>query len=137
MRILAISGSLRASSSNRAVLEAVRELAPAGVEVELYNGLADLPHFNPDDDVDPLPSAVAAWRAEIARADALLLCSPEYARGVPGSLKNALDWLVSGFEIIGKPIASINASPLSSAGQDALLTTLRTVGNLVTEASIR
>jgi len=137
MRILAISGSLRARSSNRAVLDAARELAPAGVEVQLYVGLADLPHFNPDDDIDPLPPSVVAWRAEIARADALLFCSPEYARGVPGSLKNALDWLVSGFEIIGKPIASINASPLSSTGQDALLATLRTVGNLVTDASIR
>src|SRR6476646_7123461 len=137
MRFLAISGSLRARSSNAAVLEAARALAPVGVEVVLYAGLATLPHFNPDDDVDPLPAPVTEWRAEVARADALLFCSPEYARGVPGSLKNALDWLVSGFEVIGKPIASINASPLSTTGQESLLGTLRTIGAVVEEASIR
>jgi chromate reductase, NAD(P)H dehydrogenase (quinone) len=137
MRILAISGSLRARSSNRAVLEAARALAPTGTDVHLFEGLAGLPHFNPDADIEPLPPAVAAWRAEIARADALLFCSPEYARGVPGSLKNAIDWLVSGFEIIGKPIASINASPLSSLGQESLLATLRTIGAVVEDASIR
>lgn len=137
MRFLAISGSLRGRSSNTAVLDAARVLAPAGVDVVLYGGVAALPHFNPDDDVEPLPDPVAAWRAEVARADALLFCSPEYARGVPGSLKNALDWLVSGFEVIGKPIASINASPLSTMGQESLLRTLRTIGAVVEEASIR
>jgi NAD(P)H-dependent FMN reductase len=136
MRILAISGSLRAQSSNGSVLEAASRLAPAGVEVVQYRGLAALPSFNPDDDVDPLPPPVAEWRAEVARADALLFCSPEYARGVPGALKNALDWLVSGFEVIGKPIASINASPIAETGQTALLTTLRTIGNVVDDASI-
>ena len=136
MRFLAIPGSLRAQSSNRAVLDAARALAPAGVEVALFDGVATLPHFNPDDDVEPFPPAVAAWRAEVARADALIICSPEYARGVPGALKNAIDWLVSGFEVIGKPIASINASPIATAGQDALLTTLRTIGNVVKESSI-
>ena len=137
MRILAISGSLRARSSNTAVLEAAQELAPAGVDVVLYGELGLLPHFNPDEDVEPLPPAVARWRDAIAGADALLFCSPEYARGVAGSLKNALDWLVSGFEVIGKPIASINASPIATTGQEALLATLRTIGVVVEEASIR
>lgn len=137
MRILAISGSLRARSSNTAVLEAAAALAPPGVEVVFYDGVGTLPHFNPDEDVEALPAPVVAWRVEVARADALLFCSPEYARGVPGSLKNALDWLVSGFEVIGKPIASINASPLSTAGQESLLGTLRTIGVVVEEASIR
>ena len=137
MRFLAVSGSLRARSSNTAVLEAAQALAPAGVEVVLYGELGLLPPFNPDDDVEPLPAAVARWRAAIADADALLLCSPEYARGVAGSLKNALDWLVSGFEVIGKPIASINASPIATVGQDALLVTLRTIGVVVEGASIR
>lgn len=137
MRFLAISGSLRARSSNTAVLEAAMALAPDGVEVVLYGGVATLPHFNPDEDVDPLPAPVEAWRAEVGRADALLFCSPEYARGVPGALKNALDWLVSGFEVIGKPIASINASPLSTIGQESLLGTLRTIGTVVEDASIR
>ena len=119
------------------MLEAAQALAPDGVEVILYSELGSLPHFNPDDDVEPLPPAVASWRAAIASADALLFCSPEYARGVAGSLKNALDWLVSGFEVIGKPIASINASPIATVGQEALLVTLRTVGVVVEEASIR
>jgi NAD(P)H-dependent FMN reductase len=136
MRFLAIPGSLRAQSSNRAVLDAARALAPSGVEVALFEGVGTLPHFNPDDDVEPFPPAVAAWRSEVGHADALLICSPEYARGVPGALKNAIDWLVSGFEVIGKPIASINASPIATAGQNALLTTLRTIGNVVEDASI-
>jgi chromate reductase len=136
MRILAVSGSLRSRSANSAVLEAARRLATE-VEIVLYDGIATLPHFNPDLDMEPFPTPVAAWRAEIANADALLFCSPEYARGVPGSLKNALDWLVSGFEVIGKPIASINASPLAAAGQESLLRTLRTIGDVVEEASIR
>jgi len=137
MRFLAVSGSLRARSSNTAVLEVARDLAPAGVDVVLYRELGLLPHFNPDEDVEPLPPAVARWREAIAGADALLFCSPEYARGVAGSLKNALDWLVSGFEVIGKPIASINASPIATTGQEALLATLRTIGVVVEEASIR
>ena len=136
MRLLAISGSLRAQSANRAVLDAARALAPPEIEVVLFEGLSGLPHFNPDDDVEPLPPAVAAWRAEVGRADALLFCSPEYARGVPGALKNALDWLVSGFEVIGKPIGSVNASPIATTGQEALLTTLRTIGNVVDGATI-
>ena len=137
MRFLAISGSLRARSSNTAVLEAARALAPAGVDVVIYDGIGSLPHFNPDEDVEPPPAAVASWRAAIAGADALLFCSPEYARGVVGSLKNAIDWLVSGFEVIGKPIASINASPIASVGQEALLGTLRTIGVVIEDASIR
>ena len=136
MRFLAISGSLRAESSNRAVLDAARSLAPPGIDVVLFDGLGSLPLFNPDDDVDAPPLAVAAWRAEIARADALIFCSPEYGRGVPGALKNALDWLVSGVEVTGKPIASINASPIATAGQQALLTTLRTIGSVVESAVI-
>lgn len=137
MRFLAVSGSLRARSSNSAVLEAAQDLAPAGVEIVFYRRLGLLPHFNPDDDVEPLAAEVARWRAAVADADALLLCSPEYARGVAGSFKNALDWLVSGFEVIGKPIAAVNASPIATVGQDALLATLRTIGVVVEEASIR
>ena len=137
MRFLAISGSLRARSSNTAVLEAAQLLAPTTIEVVLYHELGLLPPFNPDEDVEPLPAAVARWRAAIAGADALLFCSPEYARGVAGSVKNALDWLVSGFEVIGKPIASINASPIATVGQEALLATLRTIGVVGEEASIR
>src|SRR2546425_6156409 len=98
MQILAVSGSLRAVSKNTAILEAARLLAPPRVEITLYTGLDTLPHFNPDLDTPDGrsgPEAVADWRAGVAQADGLLISSPEYAHGLPGTLKNALDWLVS------------------------------------------
>ena len=111
MRILAISGSLRAASSNTSALKAIALIAPPGIEVALYDGLATLPHFNPDLDVDAAPEPVRTLRKEIGACDGLLISSPEYAHGVAGSLKNALDWLVSSVEFPGKPVAIINASP--------------------------
>jgi NAD(P)H-dependent FMN reductase len=139
LRILAISGSLRAVSSNTAVLAAARALAPPEVEITLYGGLGGLPHFNPDLDGEGalLPTPVAALRAEVGAADGLLLCSPEYAHGVPGALKNALDWLVSGSEMVGKPVASVNAAPWATLAQASLLETLRVMStNVVAEASV-
>lgn len=133
MRILAISGSLRAASSNSAVVRAATVLAPEHVDVIVYDGLGTLPHFNPDLDVEPLPPAVAELRAQVGDADALLISSPEYAHGVPGSLKNALDWLVSGFEIVHKPIAVINASARSTHAHASLTETLRTMSTRVVE----
>ena len=124
MRILAISGSLRALSSNTALLRVAAVVAPEGVEVTLYDGLAALPHFNPDDDLDVPPPVVLALRSAIGAADGLLFCSPEYAHGVPGSLKNALDWLVSSIEFPFKPVALINASPMAVHAQASLVETL-------------
>jgi len=138
-RILALSGSLRAVSSNTAVLRAARALAPENIEIVLYGGLGDLPLFNPDLDGEGaiLPPPVADLRAQIGAADGLLFCSPEYAHGVPGAMKNALDWLVSGSEMVGKPVASINAAPWSTLAQASLLETLRVMSTkVVTEASI-
>lgn len=131
MRVLAISGSLRASSSNTLLLVAAAELAPEGVEVVMYHGLGELPHFNPDldralDDPD-LPAQVRDLRTRVGSADALLISSPEYAHGVPGSLKNALDWLVGGSEMPGMPVALLNASPRSTHAQASLAETLRTM----------
>lgn len=113
MNIVAICGSLRAHSSNLALLRAARKLAPEGMTITLYEGLANLPHFNPDDDEEGAtpPSAVAELRSLLAAADGILISSPEYAHGIPGSLKNALDWLVSVGALVDKPIAIINASP--------------------------
>jgi len=134
VRILAISGSLRAVSSNTELLRAAALLAPTGVEVELYAGLGDLPHFNPDVEDADLP-AVADLRARVAAADGLLICSPEYAHGVPGSLKNMLDWLVGGSEFWNKPVALFNASPGSIHAQAQLAETIRTMaGRLVDDA---
>jgi NAD(P)H-dependent FMN reductase len=131
VRVLAISGSLSAASSNTALLRAAAGVAPAGVEVELYDGLGGLPHFNPDLDRDlddpRLPEAVRELRSRVGAADALLISSPEYAHGVPGSLKNALDWLVGGSEMPGMPVALVNASSHAVHAQAALAETLRTV----------
>ena len=124
LRILAISGSLRARSSNTSLLRLAIDVAPDGLEIVMYDGLATLPHFNPDDDVDVPPAPVAALRAQVGEADGLLFCSPEYAHGVPGSLKNALDWLVASLELPHKPVALLNASPWATHAQASLVETL-------------
>lgn len=135
LRLLAISGSLRAVSTNTALLNAAMLLKPAGMEIDFYDGLAALPHFNPDDDVEPLPPAVADWRAKVAAADGLLISSPEYARGIPGSLKSALDWLVSGPEHPGKLIAFFHASERGVASQAALRLVLETMGTRIVDSA--
>ena len=128
--ILAISGSLRARSTNTALLEACVQLAPAEVHVALYSEAQDLPHFNPDLDTDTPPPAVRALRAKVAAADALLFACPEYARGVPGSLKNLLDWLVGSVDVVGKPVALLNGSARAGHAQRSLALTLATISAL-------
>jgi NAD(P)H-dependent FMN reductase len=139
VRVLAISGSLRACSSNTELLKAAALLAPPSMHISLHGGLAQLPHFNPDLDAEDAvpPAEVAALRAQVAAADALLISSPEYAHGVPGALKNALDWLVSGPEIIHKPIGLFNASPRANHAYASLAETLRTMTTeIVADASL-
>jgi chromate reductase len=92
MRVLGISGSLRSGSQNTMLLRAAAELAPQGVELELYDGLKEISPYDEDDDVQPAPAAVAAFRDAIAAADAVVISTPEYNSSVPGALKNALDW---------------------------------------------
>lgn len=136
IRLLAISGSLRAVSSNTMLLRAAAALAPEEVEVHLYAGLGDLPHFNPDlEGAEPL--VVKDFGAQVGAADGIIISSPEYAHGVPGVLKNALDWLVGGFDFINKPVALFNTSPRSTYAL-ASLTEVITVmsGRIVPEASI-
>ena len=133
--ILAISGSLRAQSSNTTLLRAARRLAPAGSVISLYEGLGTLPYFNPDLDVAPWPAPVVDLRAQIAAADALLICSPEYARGVAGAMKNALDWLVSVEDFAGKPVALFNASPRATHAFAALRLTLETMAARVIDGA--
>ena len=104
MNVLALTGSLRARSINTDLLKAAALLAPAGTTVKVSQILSKLPHFNPDlDDVGSVPpAAVAKLRNAVAKADAVLISSPEYAHGVAGAFKNLLDWLVSGPEVVGK-----------------------------------
>src|SRR5689334_21358472 len=135
--ILAISGSLRAHSSNTEVLRACTLVAPADINIRIYDGLATLPHFNPDLDIEGaiLPEPVEALRSEIRWADALLISSPEYAHGVPGSLKNALDWLVSAPEMVFKPIGVLNTSSRSVHANASLVETLRTMSTEIVSAA--
>jgi chromate reductase, NAD(P)H dehydrogenase (quinone) len=137
MRILAISGSLRTVSANTALLEAARRLAPPDAGIVLYRGLGLLPAFNPDDDRDPLPPQAAALRAEVAASDGLIFACPEYAHGLPGAFKNALDWLVGSTEFPGKPVMLINASPRAFHAQASLREILGTMSaQLVAEAFV-
>jgi chromate reductase, NAD(P)H dehydrogenase (quinone) len=145
MQILMVSGSLRAGSTNTAVLETARTVAPAGVTGVIYDGMGRLPHFNPDDDREgePVDPAVAELRARVAAADALLLCTPEYAGALPGAFKNLLEWTVGDASTYRKPIAWINASgPAAPTGgadaHESLAKVLRYVhANVVDAACIR
>ena len=92
MKILGVSGSLRADSHNTALLRCAARHLPEGVELEVWDGLRGVPPYDEDDDVDPAPQAVAAFRAALAGADAVLFSTPEYNSSIPGQLKNALDW---------------------------------------------
>ncbi|HEY7147600.1 MAG TPA: NAD(P)H-dependent oxidoreductase [Streptosporangiaceae bacterium] len=139
VRILLISGSTRGESGNTAALRTLQAIAPAPVTASLYQGLAALPAFNPDDDHDPLPPAVAGLRQQIAAAGAVLICSPEYAGLIPGSMKNLLDWTVGGTEMSGKPVAWINvaASGRGQGAEQALATVLGYVGAAIVGAACR
>jgi chromate reductase len=136
MKILGLCGSLRAASINSMLLRAVASLAPAGIEVSNFQGLGELPLFNPDLEAHPPVNVITFYQA-IAEADALFIASPEYAHGVTGTIKNALDWLV-GFEpFASKFVAVLNTSPRAYHADLALRETLQTMAAvIVEEASI-
>ncbi len=113
MRILAISGSLRSGSHNTELLRLAAAAAPAGVELELYTGLKEVPAYDADDDVEPQPEAVERLKEAIAAADAVLVATPEYNSSIPGALKNALDWVSRPLlqsPLRNKPVAVISSS---------------------------
>ena len=138
-RILLVSGSTRGGSANTAALRTMRAVAGRPVTAVLYEGLSTLPAFNPDDDREPLPPAPAELRREIAAADAVVFCTPEYAGSLPGSFKNLLDWTVGGGEMYGKPAAWINvAAPGRGAGAEgSLASVLGYIGAAVIERACR
>ncbi|MDQ3036518.1 MAG: NAD(P)H-dependent oxidoreductase [Myxococcota bacterium] len=105
MKILGLCGSLQASSSNRTLLETAASLAPEGVELVLYDGLRALPQFDPDLDARGAPAEVAELRTQLAGADALMITCPEYGHSMPGSLKNAIDWVIGSGELEQKIVA--------------------------------
>jgi NAD(P)H-dependent FMN reductase len=132
MKVLALSGSLRAASINSTCLRAAAHLAPAGIEVRVHAALGDLPLFNPDLEAQ-VPPAVGRLRSEVAAAEALLIASPEYAHGVSGTIKNALDWLVSFEPFVGVPVALFNTSPRARHADAALRETLQTMSATIVE----
>jgi NAD(P)H-dependent FMN reductase len=134
MVILGISGSLQARSSNTAVVLAASAVAPEGTEVEVYPSLGVLPHFNADLDVDEAPAPVTDFRSRLRACHGLLIATPEYAHGAPGVLKNALDWIVSSGELMGKPIALMSSSPNATGGLRAQISLIPTI--LVMDARI-
>lgn len=126
MLLLSFSGSLRTASSNTHTLIAAGLLAPPGVVIEHYDAIGELPHFTPDLDAN-LPQSIVNLRSRVNQADGLLIACPEYARGIPGTFKNMLDWLVGSPDFPGKPVALFNTSPRASAAQAALKLVLETM----------
>jgi chromate reductase len=124
LRILGISGSLRADSHNSALLRAAAKFAPEGVSVQLYQGLRDLPPYDQDSDTEHVSAAVAELRRQISEADGVLIATPEYNYGVPGALKNAIDWAsrpTPNSSLKGKPVAIMGAAPTNFGGVRAQL----------------
>lgn len=139
MKICALSGSVRAASANGQLLEVASQVAPAGMAVVPGPLLDGLPHFNPDQLDERLPASVKSFRALLAASDGVLLSSPEYAHGIPGVLKNALDWLVSDVDFVGKRMVIVNVSASEAEYLMAhLLEVLRTMSaNVLFSASLR
>jgi chromate reductase len=134
MRILTLSGSLQARSGNRDLLRLAATVAPAGVDVVPFEGLRDLPPFNPDLEEGEPPAPVQAWRRALTDADGVLIASPEYAHSLPGALKNGIDWVVGSGELHRKLVAITAAVPHAGRGRmglDALAQTLLAVDAVI------
>jgi chromate reductase, NAD(P)H dehydrogenase (quinone) len=133
MRLLAVCGSLQAESANLRLLHAAARLTPAGATLELFDGVRDLPAFNADLE-ESAPPAVVRWREALAGADGIFIASPEYAHGMPGALKNGIDWVVGSGELVGKVVAITAASPAAYRGRlglEALASALGAVSAVV------
>ena len=133
LHITAVSGSLRTASLTTALLTAVAALAPAGVEVAFYHGLGELPQFTPEFEDEP-PPAVAEWRAVLHASNGVIICTPEYAHGMPGSLKNAIDCVVTSGGLWRKPVATLSTGPSAQGGERAHAWLLQTLA--ATEAQV-
>jgi chromate reductase, NAD(P)H dehydrogenase (quinone) len=126
-RILAICGSTRKNSLNLSLISAIISLSDQIFDIRIFGGLTELPHFNPDIDNENPPEAVADFRRQLREAEGILISAPEYAMGVPGSLKNAVDWTVSSCEFSKKPVALITASLNGEKAHASLLETLNII----------
>ena len=134
MRILAISGSLRAGSHNTDLLQAAAAVAPDGIDIELYSGLKEIPPYDADDDVpDEQPPAVRRLKDALDEADAILIATPEYNSSIPGVLKNALDWAsrpLAESPVRNKPAAVLSSSTGMFGGVWAAAETRKVLGAL-------
>lgn len=133
INLLAVSGSLRRNSYNTAALEALKKLSPDNVDL-VIGEIKDLPLFNPDLSANDIP-ALMKLKSNIEKSSGLILASPEYAHGISGPMKNALDWLVSGVEFPSKPIMLINTSPRASHALEALKEVLKTMSGIIVESA--
>ncbi len=124
IKIIAISGSTRKNSSNLNLIKAIADLTSETFTISVFEGLSDIPHFNPDLDNENPPEQVISFRRQLREADGIIICTPEYAIGVPGTLKNAIDWTVSSMEFSKKPLALITASLSGEKAHASLLGTL-------------
>src|SRR6185295_13697843 len=132
-KVLAICGSTRKTSSNLNLIHAISDLTKEKFEIKVFEGLSDIPHFNPDLDNETPPEAVKNFRNQLKEADGILICTPEYAMGVPGTLKNAIDWTVSSCEFSNKPTALITASSVGENGHESLMKTLKIIESKITD----
>lgn len=120
MKILAVCGSLQAASKNLLLLQTAAASAPPGVDIVIFDSIADLPHFTPDADDSGTPASVVRWREALAACDALLIATPEYAFSLPGALKNAIDWVIGSGELEEKVVAITAAVPAAERGRRGL-----------------
>lgn len=127
MKILAITGSTRHNSSNFKILKFISENINSQFEVEIFEGLAGIPHFNPDLDIDNPPKNVVSFRDKIIAANGIIICTPEYVFSLPGSLKNALEWCVSTAIFSNKQVGLITASASGEMGHEQLLLIMKTL----------
>ena len=132
--ILAICGSTRAESSNHRLIHAIKELVAGKLNIDLFESLSLLPHFNPDISDEHTPEPVKEFRQQLRNADGVIICTPEYAHGVPGTLKNAIDWVVGSNEFSQKPVMLITASTDGRFAHTALLEILRTIETKETDS---
>lgn len=135
-KVLAISGSTRIHSTNESILRHIADIYNEWMEIEIYNGLAGLPHFNPDLDNDDVHTGVKVLREKIANADGVLICTPEYVFSLPGSLKNAIEWTVSTTVFSDKPVALIVASGMGDKAYESLILVMATVGAKIGDSKL-
>lgn len=126
-KVVAISGSTRQNSINHCLIKAIADLSATSLDITIFDGIANLPQFNPDNDEDNVAKEVADFRQQLNNADGVIICTPEYAHGVPGTLKNAIDWTISSSSFPQKPTMLITASTGGNYGHKALMETLKAI----------